>query len=114
MISKGMVNFVKIDVGPLFQTPEEVAIQAIDSDVHVIGISTQSAGHRTLLPVLKKELEKRNAKHIIVVAGGVIPDVDYEYLLSETKCCEAIFGPGTRIPDAAMSVLSLIDSSAKK
>jgi methylmalonyl-CoA mutase len=97
-----------VDVGPLFSTPEEVVLQALDSDVHVIGISSQAAGHKTLLPALKLELEKRDAEDIVVVAGGVIPPQDYNYLLKETKSCAAIFGPGTRITDAARKVLSLI------
>jgi methylmalonyl-CoA mutase len=97
-----------VDVGPLFQTPEEVAIQAIDADVHVIGISSQAAGHKTLLPALKKELAKRGASHIVVVAGGVIPPQDYDFLLKETESCAAVFGPGTRITDAAKKVLDVI------
>ena len=97
-----------VDVGPLFQTPEEVALQALDSDVHVIGISSQAAGHKTLLPALKAELEKRGAGHIVVVAGGVIPPQDYDFLLKETKSCSAVFGPGTRIPVAAKTTLDLI------
>lgn len=92
----------------MFQTPEEVVLQALDSDVHVIGISSQAAGHKTLLPALKKELEDKNASDIIVVCGGVIPPQDYEYLLNETNSCKAIFGPGTRILDAAKQVLDLI------
>jgi len=97
-----------VDIGPLFQTPHEVALQAIDSDVHVIGISSQAAGHKALLPALKHELEKLNADHVVVVVGGVIPFVDYDYLVNQTKSCKAIFGPGTRITDAAMKVLDLI------
>lgn len=83
-------------------------MQAIDSDVHVIGISSQAAGHKALLPALKHELQIREAGHIIVVVGGVIPSVDYDYLLNQTQSCKAVFGPGTRITDAAMKVLSLI------
>jgi len=97
-----------VDIGPLFSTPEEVVLQALDSDVHVIGISSQAAAHKTLLPALKEELEKKNASHIIVVAGGVIPRQDYDFLLKETKSCQAIFGPGTRITDALREVVSLI------
>mmetsp|Transcript_34048 Transcript_34048/g.52237 ORF Transcript_34048/g.52237 Transcript_34048/m.52237 type:complete len:320 (+) Transcript_34048:3-962(+) len=97
-----------VDVGPLFQTPSEVAMQAIDSDVHVIGISSQAAGHRTLLPKLKEELERHQAGHMKVVAGGVIPPVDYNFLINETKSCSAVFGPGTRITDAAHCVLDLL------
>ena len=97
-----------VDVGPLFQTPREVALQALDADVHVIGVSSQAAGHKTLLPALKKELTKLGAEHMVVVAGGVIPPQDYDFLLAESKSCSAIFGPGTRITDAAQKVLDLI------
>jgi len=97
-----------VDIGPLFQTPREVALQAIDSDVHIIGVSSQAAGHRTLLPALQDELKDLGASHMVVVAGGVIPPQDYDYLLKETKSCAAIFGPGTRIVDAARSVLDVI------
>lgn len=97
-----------VDIGPLFQTPAEVMLQALDSDVHVIGISSQAAGHKTLLPALKEELRKAGADHIIVVAGGVIPPQDYNFLLNQAQCCSAIFGPGTRITDAAQEVLNLI------
>ena len=99
-----------VDVGPLFQTPEEVVLQALDADVHVIGISSQAAGHRTLLPALKADLEANDAGHIVVVAGGVIPPQDYNFLIEDTKSCQAVFGPGTRISDAAEIVLSLIPS----
>jgi len=98
-----------VDVGPLFQTPEEVARQALDADVHIIGVSSQAAGHKTLVPTLVKELERCNAGHILVVAGGVIPPGDYDFLFSEG--CSAIFGPGTRITDAAREVLQLIPPS---
>lgn len=101
-----------VDIGALFQTPEEVALQALDSDVHVIGISSQAAGHKTLLPALKAELEKRGAD-ILIVAGGVIPPQDYDFLLNESKSCSAIFGPGTRITDAALDTLRLIERKAK-
>jgi methylmalonyl-CoA mutase len=97
-----------VDVGPLFQTPKEVALQAIDSDVHVIGVSSQAAGHKTLLPALKKELEEMGAGHMVVVVGGVIPPQDYDFLLKESRSCGAVFGPGTRITEAAQTVLGLI------
>jgi methylmalonyl-CoA mutase len=103
-----------VDVGPLFQTPKEVALQAIDSDVHVIGVSSQAAGHKTLLPALKKELEELGASNMVVVAGGVIPSIDYDFLLKESESCDAIFGPGTRIPDAANKTLDLIISSSAR
>lgn len=113
MIASGFSDLgFDVDVGPLFQTPEEVALQALDSDVHVIGISSQAAGHKTLLPALKKELEKRGAGHIVVVAGGVIPPQDYDFLLKETESCSAVFGPGTRITEAAKTTLDLIPRSA--
>ena len=98
-----------VDIGPLFQTPEEVAVQALDSDVHVVGVSSQAAGHRTLLPALKAELEKNGADDIVIVAGGVIPPKDYDFLMKETRSCQAVFGPGTRITDAALETLRLIE-----
>ena len=76
--------------------------------MHVIGISSQAAGHRTLLPALKAELDAKSAGHVIVVAGGVIPPQDYDFLMKETESCKAIFGPGSRITDAAKQVLDLI------
>lgn len=100
-----------VDVGPLFQTPEEVALQALDADVHVIGISSQAAGHKTLLPALKKELDEKGMGHVVVVAGGVIPQQDYDYLLKETKSAAAIFGPGTRVTQAADMTLDLISKN---
>jgi len=99
-----------VDIGPLFQTPEEVATQAIDNDVHVIGISSQAAGHKTLLPALKVELDRRGAEDIVIVAGGVIPPQDYDFLMKDSKSCSAVFGPGTRITDAALDTLRLIEN----
>jgi methylmalonyl-CoA mutase len=84
-------------------------MQALDSDVHVIGISLQAAGHRTLLPASKKVLDEMGLGRVVVVAGGVIPPVDYDYLLHETQSCRAVFGPGTRVTDAALQVLDLIE-----
>jgi methylmalonyl-CoA mutase len=100
-----------VDIGPLFQTPQEVAVQALDSDVHVVGISSQAAGHKTLLPALKAELEKNGVGDIVIVAGGVIPPQDYDFLMKETKSCSAVFGPGTRITDAALETLRLIENN---
>ncbi|MBK6286228.1 MAG: methylmalonyl-CoA mutase [Pseudomonadales bacterium] len=98
-----------IDLSPMFSTPEEVARQAIENDVHVIGASSLAAGHKTLIPELITELDKQGAADIVVVAGGVIPRQDYEFLLeSGVKC---IFGPGTRIPSAARMVLAAIDAA---
>ncbi len=95
-----------VDVGPLFQTPEEAAQDAVDNDVHVVGISSQAAGHKTLAPKLIHALKDQGADDILVICGGVIPQQDYDYL----KQCgvRAIFGPGTNIPEAAKDILKLI------
>jgi methylmalonyl-CoA mutase len=95
-----------VDVGPLFQTPEEAAQDAVDNDVHVVGISSQAAGHKTLAPKLLAALKAADAEEIIVVCGGVIPQQDYDFL--KTAGVAAIFGPGTNIPNAAKEVLDLI------
>jgi len=95
-----------VDVGPLFQTPEEAAQDAIDNDVHVVGISSQAAGHKTLAPRLIQALEARDAGDILVICGGVIPQQDYEFL--KKAGVKAIFGPGTNIPEAAQDILRLI------
>jgi methylmalonyl-CoA mutase len=95
-----------VDVGPLFQTPEEAAQDAIDNDVHVIGISSQAAGHKTLAPRLIEVLKERDAGDILVICGGVIPQQDYDFLKSAGV--KAIFGPGTNIPSAAQEILDLI------
>ncbi|MEM1372998.1 MAG: methylmalonyl-CoA mutase [Pseudomonadota bacterium] len=95
-----------VDVGPLFQTPEEAAQDAIDNDVHVVGISSQAAGHKTLAPKLIDALRAQDAGDILVICGGVIPAQDYAYL--KDSGVAAIFGPGTNIPDAAQDVLKLI------
>ncbi|NAZ35904.1 methylmalonyl-CoA mutase [Rubellimicrobium sp. CFH 75288] len=97
-----------VDVGPLFQTPEEAAQDAIDSDVHVLGVSSQAAGHLTLAPRLVAALRERGAGDILVVCGGVIPAQDHAAL--REAGIAAIFGPGTPIPDAAMEVLRLIQA----
>ena len=95
-----------VDVGPLFQTPEEAAQDAVDNDVHVIGISSQAAGHKTLAPKLIEALKAKNAGDILVICGGVIPQQDYAFL--KDAGVKAIFGPGTNIPDAAQDILTLI------
>ena len=95
-----------VDVGPLFQTPEEAAQDAIDNDVHVIGISSQAAGHKTLAPKLIEVLHARGAGDILVICGGVIPQQDYDFL--KGAGVKAIFGPGTNIPAAAKEILDLI------
>lgn len=101
-----------VDVGPLFQTPLEVAQQAVDADVHCVGISTLAAGHKTLVPELIKELRNLNRPDIMVICGGVIPPQDYEFLYKSGVSC--IFGPGTRIPQAAVEVLDSIEKSLEK
>src|SRR6516164_3471713 len=95
-----------VDIGPLFQTPEEAARQAIENDVHVVGVSTQAAGHKTLVPQLLAELRRAGGGDIIVVCGGVIPPRDYAFL--KRAGVSAIFGPGTNIPKAAAEIVSLI------
>jgi len=100
-----------VDVGALFQTPEEAAQDAIDNDVHVIGISSQAAGHKTLAPKLIDALKAANADDIMVVCGGVIPRQDYDFL--QNVGVKAIFGPGTNIPEAARDILRLIRGTKK-
>ncbi len=101
-----------VDVGPMFQTPQEAAQQAIENDVHVVGVSSQAAGHKTLVPQLIAALKTANAEDVLVVCGGVIPPKDYDMLKAEGVA--AVFGPGTNIPEAASSVLALIDQALKQ
>lgn len=101
-----------VDVGPLFQTPAEVAQQAVDADVHCVGISTLAAGHKTLVPELIKELRNLDRPDILVICGGVIPPQDYDFLYKSGVSC--IFGPGTRIPQAAVEVLDNIEKNLEK
>lgn len=98
-----------VDVGPMFQTPEEAAQQAIENDVHVVGVSSQAAGHKTLVPQLIKSLRTQGADDIITICGGVIPPKDYEQLRADGVA--AIFGPGTNIPEAAEDVLAIINKA---
>jgi len=95
-----------VDVGPLFQTPAEAARDAIENDVHVVGVSSQAAGHKTLVPELIAQLREQGGGDIVVVCGGVIPQSDYELL--HDAGVAAVFGPGTNIPEAAARVLSLL------
>ncbi|MEC9374964.1 MAG: methylmalonyl-CoA mutase [Pseudomonadota bacterium] len=95
-----------VDIGPLFQTPAEAARHAVENDVHIVGISTQAAGHKTLIPKLIEELKKNNAKEIVVICGGVIPPKDHAEL--ESAGVAAIYGPGTNIPEAAAEVLNIV------
>jgi len=93
-----------VDMGPLFQTPEETARQAVENDVHIVGMSSLAAGHKVLLPQLVAELKRLGRPDIIVIVGGVIPAQDYEYLLANGAA--AIFGPGTRLPEAATTIMN--------
>jgi methylmalonyl-CoA mutase len=95
-----------VDIGPLFQTPEEAAIDAVENDVHVVGVSSQAAGHRTLVPQLIEALQREGAREIVVVVGGVIPQVDYDFLRQAGVA--AVFGPGSNIPRAASEILALV------
>ncbi len=95
-----------VDIGPLFQTPEEAAKQAVENDVHILGISSLAAGHKTLVPATLKALEKLGREDILIIVGGVIPPQDYEYLFNEGVA--AVFGPGTVISKAAIDVIDLL------
>jgi len=101
-----------VDVGPLFQTPAEAARQAIENDVHVIGVSSLAAGHKTLVPQLVAELKAQGGDDIIVVCGGVIPAQDYDFLLKAGAA--AIYGPGTNIPQAAAQILDIVTNRGKQ
>ena len=96
-----------VDIGPLFQTPEEAAKQAIENDVHILGVSTQAAAHKTLVPMLIEALKEQNAENILIVCGGIIPEQDIPEL--ESIGVGAVFGPGTNIAKAALKVLDLIE-----
>ena len=95
-----------VDIGPLFQTPEEAARDAVENDVHIIGVSSQAAGHKTLIPILMNSLAEQGSENILVVCGGIIPDQD----IKELKDCgvAAVFGPGTNITKAALDVIEMI------
>ena len=95
-----------VDVAPLFQTPDEVARQAVENDVHIVGISTQAGGHRTLVPELVAALRAQGSDDVIVVCGGIIPQQDYAYL--QERGVAEVFGPGTHIPSAARAVLGAV------
>jgi len=98
-----------VDIGPLFQTPKEVARQAIDADVHAIGISSQAAGHKTLIPELVEELKAQGVTNMVLICGGVIPHQDYQFLYDHGVHC--IFGPGTPIPKAGKDVVEAIEKN---
>ncbi|MEM7187087.1 MAG: cobalamin-dependent protein, partial [Bacteroidota bacterium] len=98
-----------VDIGPLFQTPSEAAQQAVENDVHILGISSLAAGHKTLVPQVISEMKKLGREDIMVIVGGVIPPQDYEFLFDAGAV--AIYGPGTKISKAAIEMLEiLIDS----
>eukprot|EP01103_Thecamoeba_quadrilineata_P003127 TRINITY_DN12944_c0_g1_i1.p1 TRINITY_DN12944_c0_g1~~TRINITY_DN12944_c0_g1_i1.p1 ORF type:complete len:746 (-),score=217.32 TRINITY_DN12944_c0_g1_i1:93-2330(-) len=101
-----------VDVGPLFQTPKEVAKHALEADVHAVGVSSQAAGHRTLVPELVRELRAAGAHDVVVICGGVIPSQDFDFLYENGVDC--IFTPGTRIPDAAVEVIQAIEKAQNK
>ncbi|MSO65663.1 MAG: methylmalonyl-CoA mutase [Alphaproteobacteria bacterium] len=100
-----------VDIGPLFQTPEEVARQAIENDVHVVGISSQAAAHKTLVPLLVAALRREGGNDIVVVCGGIVPPDDHEFL--RRAGVAAIFGPGTKIAEAARRIVALLSSSER-
>jgi methylmalonyl-CoA mutase len=99
-----------VDIGPLFQTPAEVARQAVENDVHIAGVSSLAGAHRTLVPELIAELARLGRGDILVICGGVVPQKDYEAL--ENAGCAAVFGPGTVIPEAALRLLDLLGKGA--
>ena len=98
-----------VDIGPLFQTPKEAAKQAVENDVHILGVSSLAAGHKTLVPEVIKELKNYGREDIMVIVGGVIPHQDYQFLFDNGAA--AIFGPGTKISDAAIEILKLLIQS---
>jgi methylmalonyl-CoA mutase len=95
-----------VDIGPLFQTPAEAAKQAVENDVHILGVSSLAAGHKTLVPQVIAELKKLGREDIIVIAGGVIPHQDYQFLYNAGVA--AIFGPGTSVAKAAKQILTIL------
>lgn len=101
-----------VDIGPLFQTPEEVARHAMESDVHVVGISSLAAGHKTLIPQLIQILKEKECDDMLVVCGGVIPPQDYAFL--HEKGVAAVFGPGSSLPACANKVVDLIEKKMNK
>ena len=101
----------EVDVGPLFQTPKEAAEDAVGRGVHIIGISSQAAGHKTLAPQLMNELRSLGANDIMVICGGIIPKDDYNFL--HQSGVKAIFGPGTNIPEAALDVIQIMNNRVK-
>lgn len=112
VIATGLADLgFDVDIGPMFQTPEEAAKEAIENDVHVVGISSQAAGHKTLVPELINHLRRAGGDRIKVVVGGIIPPNDYEFM--KKAGCAAIFGPGTPIPECAEAILALLEKDVK-
>ncbi len=101
-----------VDIGPLFQTPKEAAKQAVENDVHILGVSSLAAGHKTLVPQVIEELKKYGREDIMVIAGGVIPAQDYQFLFD--KGVVGVFGPGTKIPKAAIEILEILIDSVEE
>ena len=95
-----------VDIGPLFQTPSETAKQAVENDVHILGVSSLAAGHKTLVPELLEELKKYGREDIMVIVGGVVPKQDYPFLFESGVV--AVFGPGTKISEAALQILEIL------
>jgi methylmalonyl-CoA mutase len=107
VVSTGFADIgFDVDIGPLFQTPSEVAKQAVENDIHVLGISSLAGGHKTLIPQVIDELKTLGREDIMVIAGGVIPTQDYEYLYRTGVL--AIFGPGTRVTDTGREILKVL------
>ena len=95
-----------VDIGPLFQTPEEAAKQAVENDVHILGVSSLTAGHKTLVPAVIEALKNYGREDIMVIVGGVIPKQDYQFLFDAGAI--AVFGPGTKISEAAIELLEIL------
>jgi methylmalonyl-CoA mutase len=111
VVASGLADLgFDVDLGPLFQTPAEVARRAVDGDVHLLGISSQAGAHDELLPELLAELSALGAPEIAVVLGGIVPEQDRERLLK--LGVKAVFGPGSALPEMAAELLSLLESSA--
>ena len=100
-----------VDIGPLFQTPEEAARQAIENDVHIVGASSLAAGHLTLVPELRAALDAHGRQDVMIVVGGVVPPQDHDAVRAAGAA--AIFGPGTVIPDAAAKLLDALEAAAE-
>ena len=113
IIASGLADLgFDVDLGPLFQTPAEVARRAVDGDVHLLGISSQAGAHDELLPALLRELAALDASNIRVVLGGIVPAADRPRLAA--LGVEAVFGPGSALPDVASELLTLLESGAKR